>query len=364
LAGVIWRAFNLYSMANPLFERRQNIYIYILVWFLISAIHFLTGTIYFDLPFIVAAADSLIYNGLFALIAVILWYPVRYNNPEGKFSLSALVTYLVLGIIILTFWLFMGYFILKILFTGNEAYFRFLNDSFFVRVLFGTLFFIATVLLYHLLVNNRALEEKRLNETQLNLLVRESELNALRSQMNPHFLFNSLNSISSLTVSNPEKAREMIIQLSDFLRYALKYGQREETTFADELKNIELYLAIEKTRFEDKLVFEKNIQGICLQAKVPNMILQPLVENAIKHGVYESTTPVVINLSCQETGEYFEIRLKNNFDPEYKSRTGAGFGLKNVENRLQLIYNMKDLLKINKQENYFEVIIKIPQKKQ
>ena len=351
-------------MANPIFERKRNIYIYLLVWFLISGIHFLAEIIFYDLPYIVAAADSLVYNGLFALIAVIIWYPVKYNNPEGKIRFYGLVTYLVLGIIVLLFWLFMGFFILKILFSGNEEYFRFLNDSFFVRVLLGALFFIAAVLLYHLLVYYRALQEKKLNETKLNLLVRESELNALRSQMNPHFLFNSLNSISSLTVSNPEKAREMIIQLSDFLRYALKYGQHDETTFADELKNIELYLNIEKTRFEDKLVFEKKIHDACLQAKVPNMILQPLVENAIKHGVYESTAPVVISLSCQGIGEYFEIRLKNNFDPENKSRTGARLGLKNVENRLQLIYNRNDLLKINKHENYFEVIILIPQKKQ
>ena len=350
-------------MANPLFERKQNIYIYAMVWFLISGIHFLAGIIYYNLPFIVAAADSLIYNGLFALIAIVLWYPVRYNNPEGKINLYSLVTYLFLGILILTFWLFMGYMILKILITKDEEYFKFLNDSFFVRVLFGTFFYIGTVLIYYFLVYSRALQEKKINETKLNLLVRESELNALRSQMNPHFLFNSLNSISSLTVSNPDKAREMIIQLSDFLRYALKFGQREETYFADELKNIELYLAIEKTRFEDKLIFEKNIHDICMQAKVPNMILQPLVENAIKHGVYESTTPVIVTLSCQGKGEFFEIRLKNNYDPEHKSRTGAGLGLKNVENRLQLIYNMTDLLKINKQDNHFEVIIKIPQKK-
>jgi sensor histidine kinase YesM len=350
-------------MANPIFERRQNTYIYFLIWFLIAGIHLLAGIIYYNLPFIVAAADSLVYNGLFALIAVIIWYPVRYNNPEGKITFYGLVTYLVLGVIVLLFWLFMGYFILKILFSSNEEYFKFLNDSFFVRVLLGVLFFLAAVLMYHLLVYYRALQEKKLNETQLHLLVRESELNVLRSQMNPHFLFNSLNSISSLTVSDPGRAREMIIQLSDFLRYALKYGQREETTFADELKNIELYLGIEKTRFEDKLVFEKKIEPVCLNAKVPNMILQPLVENAIKHGVYESTAPVVITLSCKGTDEYIEIRLKNNFDPTGKSRTGAGLGLKNVENRLQLIYGSKDLLKINKQDNFFEVIIIVPQKK-
>jgi sensor histidine kinase YesM len=350
-------------MANPIFERRQNTYIYFLIWFLIAGIHLLAGIIYYHLPFIVAAADSLVYNGLFAFIAVIIWYPVRYNNPEGKVTIYGLITYLALGVIVLLFWLFMGYFILKILFSSNEEYFKFLNDSFFVRVLLGVLFFLAAVLMYHLLVYYRALQEKKLNETQLNLLVRESELNVLRSQMNPHFLFNSLNSISSLTVSNPAKAREMIIQLSDFLRYALKYGQREETTFADELKNIELYLSIEKTRFEDKLIFEKKIEPVCLNAKVPNMILQPLVENAIKHGVYESTAPVVITMWCKGTEDYIEIRLKNNYDPAGKSRTGAGLGLKNVENRLHLIYSRKDLMKIIKQDNFFEVIIIVPQKK-
>lgn len=349
-------------MANPIFERRQNAYIYFIVWLLISGIHFLAGIIYYNLPYMVAAADSLVYNGLFAVIAVILWYPVRYNNPEGKITFYGLITYLVLGIIVLLFWMFMGYFILKILFSDNEEYFSFLNDSFFVRILIGALFFIASVLFYHLLVYYRVLQEKKLNETQLNLLVRESELNVLRSQLNPHFLFNSLNSISSLTLSNPGKAREMIIQLSDFLRYALKYGQRDETTFADELKNIQLYLAIEKTRFEDKLVFQEEIGDTCLHAKVPNMILQPLVENAIKHGVYESTSPVVIRLSCHTHDEFIEIRLKNNYDPTGKSRTGSRLGLKNVENRLQLIYNRKDLMQINKRDNNFEVIIRIPQK--
>jgi two-component sensor histidine kinase len=350
-------------MSNPFFERRQNIYIYILVWFIITIVNLLTGIIYYELTFLVAATDSLVYNGLFALISTVLWYPVRYNNPEGRVSFSSLITYLVLGIIILGLWLFTGFIILKILFAKNEEYFRFLNDSFFVRVLFGVLFYIATVLFYHLMVYYRVLEEKRLNEAKLSLLVRESELNALRSQMNPHFLFNSLNSISSLTVSNPGKAREMIIQLSDFLRYALKYGQREETTFADELKNIELYLDMEKTRFEDKLIFEKNVSDKCMQARLPNMILQPLVENAIKHGVYESLTPVVVSLSCRGMGDFIEIRLKNNFDPEHKTRTGAGLGLKNVANRMQLIYNMNDLLKVNKQENHFEVILQVPQKK-
>lgn len=350
-------------MANPLFEKKKNIYLYTTVWILIAGVHSLMGIIYFNLSVLMAVTDSAVYNGLFAAIAVSLWYPVRYNNPEGKISLRALATYLFLGVIILPAWLYLGYFILKILFAGNEEYFRFLNDTFFVRVILGMLYFIASVLFYHLLVYYNVLEEKRINETRLILLVRESELNVLRSQMNPHFLFNSLNSISSLTISNPDKAREMIIKLSDFLRYALKYDQQDKTTFSEELKNIELYMDIEKIRFGEKLVFEKNIEETCLHAQLPNMILQPLIENAIKHGVYESTDKVIVNLSCKVSGNFIEISLRNNFDPEHKSRTGAGVGLKNVENRLRLIYNREELLKIRKEVNVFEVILRIPQNK-
>ena len=117
------------------------------------------GIIYFDLDVIIAVTDSLVYNGLFAAIAVSLWYPVRYNNPEGKISLRALVTYLFLALIILPAWLYLGYFILKTFFPGNDEYFRFLNDTFFVRVILGMLYFMASVLFYHLLVYYNALEE-------------------------------------------------------------------------------------------------------------------------------------------------------------------------------------------------------------
>ena len=205
------------------------------------------------------------------------------------------------------------------------------------------------------------LEAKNLNETKLNLLVKESELNVLRSQLNPHFLFNSLNSISSLTISDPETARDMIIKLSEFLRYALRHSEREKTRFSDEIKNIELYLQIEKIRFGEKLIFEKEIGKGCEQGLIPNMILQPLFENAVKHGVYESTEPITIRMSCEGVARNMEIRIRNNFDSSQVSRKGAGIGLRNVRNRLMLIYGRDDLVQIHKSENEFEVKLQIPQ---
>jgi two-component system LytT family sensor kinase len=347
-------------MSNPLLERNRNILIYAGAWIIIALVQAVFAIFLYKIDLVIGIIDSLIYNGLFAMIAIALWFPIRYYNPDGKINFPTIFFYLILGVIILLVWFFISYLLLKLLFPNEVDYFHSLNESFPVRLIAGILFYLTVLLIYHLIIYGRALQEKQLTESRLNLLVKESELNVLRSQMNPHFLFNSLNSISSLTISDPAKAREMIIKLSDFLRYALKYGQREKTSFEDELRNIELYLDIEKVRFGDKLVFEKKIGVKCLEAKVPNMILQPLVENAIKHGVYESTETVTINLTCSEVKDGFEINLKNNYDPDQKSRTGSGLGLKNVGNRLFLIYNKSELLKINRGDNTFEVILHIP----
>jgi len=348
-------------MSNPLIERIKHIYIYAIVWAVISILQTILIIFATDLKLSVAIVDSLVFNILFAFLAVTIWYPIRYSNPEGKLSVGIVITYLIVGVIIITGWLYLGYLILKLILVDDEIYFTFLNDSFVARLATGILYYGVTLLIYHLFIYSKELEAKNLNETKLNLLVKESELNVLRSQLNPHFLFNSLNSISSLTISDPETARDMIIKLSEFLRYALRHSEREKTRFADEIKNIELYLQIEKIRFGEKLIFEKEIGKGCEQGLIPNMILQPLFENAVKHGVYESTEPITIRMSCEAAARNIEIRIRNNFDSSQVSRKGAGIGLRNVRNRLMLIYGRDDLVQIHKSENEFEVKLHIPQ---
>jgi two-component system LytT family sensor kinase len=225
-------------MSNPILERLKHIYIYLIVWFIIAFIQALLIIFATDVQLYVAITDSLVFNILYALLAV-------------------------------TSWLYLGYTVLKGILVNQEAYFQFLNDSFIARLATGILYYGVTLLIYHLFIYAKELEAKKLNETNLNLLVKESELNVLRSQLNPHFLFNSLNSISYLTISDPARAREMIIKLSEFLRYALKHGEREKTKLAEEISNIELYLQIEKIRFGDKLVFEKEISEPCAEGLIP-----------------------------------------------------------------------------------------------
>lgn len=190
--------------------------------------------------------------------------------------------------------------------------------------------------------------------------MKETELRMLRSQINPHFLFNSLNSITSLTVTDPEKARIMVIKLSDFMRYALSRKDDQPVTLQSELENLRLYLDIEKVRFGDRLSIEENIDPGCLRALVPVMLLQPLYENAIKHGVYESTEMVIIRTSVGFTEGFIEMNITNNFDPEATPAKGTGTGLLNVTRRLELLYGNRASLITEKEINKFRVKIFLP----
>ena len=205
------------------------------------------------------------------------------------------------------------------------------------------------------------LQEKIKNEANLNTLIKEAELKALRSQINPHFLFNSLNSISSLTLSDSSKAQTMTIKLSEFLRYSLKQGDKKLTTLEEEIYHINLYLDIEKVRFNKRLNYffeiEENISNLLL----PVMILQPLFENAIKHGVYNTSELVNIEMKAFVKENMLNIIIKNNFDKSFSYKKGTGTGIKNVQERLFLIYTSRNLIEIKKEDEFFEVKLLFPQ---
>ena len=213
---------------------------------------------------------------------------------------------------------------------------------------------------YYLLLSYRDLQEKTRNEAELKALVKETELNLLKSQINPHFLFNSLNSISSLTLTNPGKAQEMIIKLSEFLRHSINQKNEHLVPLKDEITHIQYYLDIEKIRFGDRIHYNFNIADFCDTCLVPPMLLQPLFENAIKHGVYESTEEVTIVFVCEVTNFGIRLSISNNFDPLALPRKGTKMGIKNIANRLKLLYQSDNLLTITKTENFFKVEIVIP----
>lgn len=193
-------------------------------------------------------------------------------------------------------------------------------------------------------------------------LAREAELYNLRQQLQPHFIFNSLNSIIALISSSPEKARQMVFQLSDFLRGTLQKDDKALLNINEEIEHLQLYLDIEKVRFGHRLNLELTIEEYCHDCVVPAMIIQPLLENAIKYGVYHTTGQVDILIEINKVADFLDIRISNPFDPDHRvPQKSSGFGLRSIERRLFLIYGRTDLLKIEQKENTFIANILIPQ---
>jgi LytS/YehU family sensor histidine kinase len=247
------------------------------------------------------------------------------------------------------------------LFNHDYLYLEFLRKSVPWRAGIGLLYYEVLILVYYLIIYYRNNKENLLKEAELKTLVKESELSSLKSQINPHFLFNSLNSISSLTMIAPGKAQEMIIKLSEFLRYSLSNKEEKLTTLEEEIGNINRYLDIEKIRFGKRLLVTQEVDHACRKFKLPGLILQPLLENAVKYGVYENTEESTVEIICTCNSSALSIVIRNAWDPDFQSNKGEGIGLKNIRSRLRILYNRDDLFFIRKDHKTFEVNIIFPQ---
>jgi two-component system LytT family sensor kinase len=347
-------------MKNPILKNIKTLRIYLLLWLAIAFAHTGLLYVYYHLPFIIALSDSLVYNLLYAAMAIQFWYPVRYLNIEKQKPLIVVIAHTISAKLFTALWLISGNFIMTLLDNGDQTYKDFVFSSFMGRSISGLLYYFIIVLIYYLFIYYFSFREKLTREADLRTLIKETELSLLRSQLNPHFIFNSLNSVSSLTISDPKKAQDMLVKLSSYLRYALEHHRSKLIHLSEELENSLLYLEIEKVRFGEKLIFEKEIHKECEECLVPNMILQPLLENAIKHGVYESQEAVIIHISVKKENDFLCITISNNFYKEIRPGKRKGIGLRNVQERLQLIYGKRDLLKTSIKESVFEVEMNIP----
>jgi LytS/YehU family sensor histidine kinase len=176
-----------------------------------------------------------------------------------------------------------------------------------------------------------------LSAAEAHALARDAELYALRMQINPHFLFNSLHSIAALATQDGMRAREMCVRLSDFLRSSLGLRDRENIPLREELALARSYLDVEHVRFGDRLVFQEEIQDSCEECAIPALLLQPLVENAVKHGVAGMIEGGAIRVVVERNGDGVHIAVENAFDPDFEP-AGLGVGLAHVRRRLQVRY--------------------------
>ncbi|MGB8194000.1 MAG: histidine kinase [Chitinophagaceae bacterium] len=205
-------------------------------------------------------------------------------------------------------------------------------------------------------------QEAEKRKTDAEKLARDAELYKLRQQLQPHFLFNSLNSISALAGNEPEQARKMIHQLSEFLRGTLRKEEHQWVSLADELQHLRLYLDIEKVRFGHRLSTNIECDESTSALQLPPMLLQPIVENAIKFGLYDTTDSITVQIAATVSGNDLVIEVQNPFDPETSApQRGTGFGLSSVQRRLYLLFARTDLLITRAEKNLFITMVKIPQ---
>lgn len=348
-------------MTNPFISNKKVLASYSVAWFFVFLVQVSVLNFFIHLSLYVSILDSAFYNGLYFALGISLWFTVNFNSLENYSVLKIFLNHIAAAAITSGLWILAGYYFLSQIITGDKEYSYFLVKTSLVwRFLIGILYYTVIISIDYLFIYYYNFQDKVLKEAELHSLVKEAELKTLKYQINPHFIFNSLNSISSLTITNPPKAQDMTIKLSSFLRSTLSKNEKQKSRLADEINNAKLYLDIEKVRFADKFDFIDEIKPECKELEVPSMILQPLFENAIKHGVYESLENVLIKLSCGSEKEYFKITVENNFDTEAIPRKGEGIGLKNIKNRLKLIYNQDNLLTVEKNNNIFKVNIFIP----
>jgi two-component system, LytTR family, sensor kinase len=311
----------------------------------------------FGVADMMAVTDGIISTLFLAGLCAFIINNMRYYLPKKEKYLYVLVMSFALSAI----WLAVLMLILKTIYKDNAVYLQFLQRTAVLRYAAGFLLISCNTLVSLLWYTQKEQQQESDRKTDMEHLAREAELNKLRQQLQPHFLFNSLNSISALTGQQPEKARHMIQQLSDFLRGTLRNESQQWVTLQEELDYLQLYLDIEKVRFGYRLQSKINCDEATLQMKLPSMLLQPLVENAIKFGLYDTIGEVEILIAAKNNNGLLEVTVQNPYDESTAMpQKGTGFGLASVKRRLYLLFGRQDLLQIKKEGQQFVVEVKIP----
>ena len=348
---------------HPILENRQRLAFYLTAWIPIAVILTVIlkrGLASWPEAIVVAAPMTLVY----AFMCLSAWYvclaaPMRSSSP-----LRLPVTLLVASALASAAWFTLG----EVWVLGIEPWLEIpgLGDRYVTQFMpifaNGVMLYLLAATAHYLLIT---VEESRISEKralELQVLAREAELKALRAQIDPHFLFNSLNSISALTVSDPQGARSMCVLLADFLRTSLVLGARQQIPIVDELRLVDSFLSIEKIRYGQRLSVIRNVDPSCHDCLVPPLLIQPLVENAIRHGIAPLVEGGTVRLDIHRNGTGMEIVLKNPVDdsPEVHTQRGAGVGLDNVRSRLAKLFSNQSTVSVSRENGEFQVRLRFP----
>jgi two-component system sensor histidine kinase AlgZ len=334
---------------HPIFSKKGRFAAYLLVWVLIGGMM----TSFLRLPGTLTLRESgelaAVLAAMYAFFCLTPWYmcpllPLRTSNP-----INLTVQHLGAALLACGIWVKVANVIAR---QGMHVNARFqMEVPHLVAV--GLLLYAVSVALHYMYLAQQASRDAE-------LMARDAELRALKAQINPHFLFNSLNSITALTMVDPARAREMCIRLSDFLRNTLGLGERETISWREELALSRTYLEVEQVRFGSRLRVEIDVDEACSDCLVPPLVLQPLIENAVKHGIATMVEGGLIRVEGHVANGLMEVSVANDFDPDSPSPRRHGLGLRNVRGRLATRFGEAARLTAHVENNQFRAEMVVP----
>jgi two-component system, LytTR family, sensor histidine kinase AlgZ len=349
---------------HPILGRLRNLGLYLLAWVPIAGMlmYALIGSEGLSSKEAIALTVPLCL--VYAFVCLAAWYPCQATPLEKSSFVRLVVTHLTAAVLLSVLWAALAKELAIVLarYAGFVELDRRLETLRYFSLLWatGVLLYILSVTFHYVLMAEQAAREAQERALEARILARDAELKALRAQVDPHFMFNCLHSISALTSTDAAKAREMCILLADFLRSTLRLGGKETITLEEELALVRGYLAVEKVRFGARVNLEEDIDNDLMGFLVPPLLLQPLVENAIRHGIANLPEGGVIRLTAQRSDDAVSILVENSFDPESPSRLKTGLGLANIKNRLAARYGRDAGILVGGNDGRFSVTLHLP----
>lgn len=309
-----------------------------------------------------AAAVAVPMTVLYAFLSLSVWYPCRAVPLDSTGWPVILATHGSAALLSSAVWVFLGAGLARVL--GSVPSLAGLPELYAAQVpalvAVGLLFYLLSAGGNYVLISFEAAREREKKEARLEILAREAELQALKARIQPHFLYNSLNAVSALIGRDPGRAREMCVGLAEFLRKSLAAGERPSIRVGEELSLARRYLDVERIRFGERLTVEEDVEAAGEECLVPPLLLQPLVENAVVHGIATLVEGGTVRLEARRAGNRLRIVVENPFDPEAPARPRSGLGLRIVRERLAALYGNDAIFAAKRLEDRHLAIISVP----
>lgn len=350
---------------HPILSDRVAFVLYLVVFLLIGLILAALLKVSGNVAWGAAVSFSVPMAILFGVICLSSWYvcrsfPLRTTSAiqiAGVFSVAAVVSsalWILIGELLETF-------LSSFPFAASLA-----NRSSSQTLILGGAgigLYLLSVAVHYLMMMYQQSQDDERRTLELKILAQTAELRALRAQINPHFLFNSLNSISALTTKDPSNARSMTLLLADFLRQTLKTGNDDLIPLSEEVSLCRKFIEIEQVRFGARLQLNETIADKTKKYLVPPLLLQPLIENAVLHGIAHLVNGGTISLTAGLHGDQLHIRIENPCDPGRPRPKAHGVGLDNVRKRLLTLSNTEARLDVNEHNGTFVAELSLPAEK-